>query len=144
MNILLVEDNSADACLLTELFARKGPEAAIHWVTNGYDALDYVFRRKQYGMATPPDLILLDLNMPRINGYEVLRELKENPQAASIPVIILTTSPDPLDYSQCKALGADTCLCKPHGLRDYEALVQQLLGMAGSYHKPPYVKKSYN
>src|SRR5687767_4777264 len=107
VNILLVEDNSADAYLLSEGFAKTKNAPAVHWVQDGYQALDYVFKRKEYQNAARPDMILLDRNMPRINGFEVLKELKKNSALSTIPVIILTTSRDPLDHSQCKALGAD-------------------------------------
>jgi CheY-like chemotaxis protein len=127
MDILLVEDSSADAYLLTEVFTRKESGAEIHWVTDGYHALDYVHQRRAYEHVRQPDLILLDLNLPRINGYEVLKELKENGALSHIPVVILTTSRDPLDHSQCKALGADICLSKPHGIKEYEEMVQKMI-----------------
>lgn len=130
MDILLVEDSSSDAYLLKELFAGKANAPMIHWVVDGYHALDYVFQRREYEEAKRPDIILLDLNLPRISGYEVLKELKNTPTFADIPVIILTTSTAPLDHSQCKALGADICLSKPHGLKDYEELVQKLMSWA--------------
>jgi CheY-like chemotaxis protein len=130
MDILLVEDSSSDAYLLKELFAGKANAPIIHWVVDGYHALDFMYQRREHAQASRPDMILLDLNMPRINGYEVLKELKTNPSFASIPVVILTTSKSPLDYSQCKVLGADDCLTKPHSLKEYEMLVQKLLDWA--------------
>jgi len=130
MDILLVEDNGADAYLLTEIFTRHSPGAEIHWVTDGHAALDYVLRQDKYRDAPRPDLILLDLNMPRISGYEVLKEMKMNPSVENIPVIILTTSRDPLDHTQCKTLGADICLSKPHGLREYEEIVKRMISWA--------------
>ncbi|MDE3059927.1 MAG: response regulator [Pseudomonadota bacterium] len=130
MDILLVEDNKSDAFLLKELFAKKSNAPEIHWVVDGYDALDYVFRRKQYQDAPRPDVILLDLKLPRISGYEVLKQIKSVPGYADIPVVILTTSLNPLDHTQCKALGADICLSKPYGLKDYESMVQRLMSWA--------------
>ena len=130
MDILLVEDNSSDAYLLKELFVRRENAPTIHWVVDGYHALDYLFQRREYNDALRPDMIVLDLNLPRVSGYEVLKELKKNPTFADIPTIILTTSRDPLDHTQCKALGADICLSKPHGLKDYEDLVQRLMSWA--------------
>ena len=130
MDILLVEDNSSDAYLLKELFARNQNPPMIHWVVDGYHALDYVFKRREYEEASRPDIIVLDLNLPRINGYEVLKELKTNSPFADIPIIILTTSRNPLDHTQFKALGADICLSKPHGIKDYEELVQRLISWA--------------
>jgi len=130
MHILLVEDSNADAYLLTEIFSRIPDAPAINWVTDGYDALDYVYQREKYAQARRPDFILLDLNLPRVDGFEVLKELKENPFFATIPIVILTTSRNPLDLSQSKALGADMCLSKPHAIRDYEDMVRSLIHWA--------------
>lgn len=129
MNILLVEDNPADMRMLKDLFEETAKPPTLAWVTDGYEALDYVFQRKEYTSATPPDVILLDLGLPRINGYEVLWELKQDPAHQSIPVVILTTSCSPLDKTQCESLGADIYLSKPHSLKGYEELVQQLSSM---------------
>jgi CheY-like chemotaxis protein len=137
MNILLVEDNNADAFLLTEMFAKQEKAAKIHRVADGYDALDYLFQREQYALAHRPDIILLDLNLPRINGYGVLKELKHNTPLAQIPVVILTTSKDPLDHTQCKALGADICLSKPHGLKGYEEMIHRLMSWAALHMGKP-------
>lgn len=131
MHILLVEDNPADAFLLTEIFAQKQSAPDLHWVVDGYDALNYVLNRSPYEHAQRPDMILLDLNIPRINGHDVLRQLKSQPDYEAIPIIILTTSLNPLDHSQCKVLGADMCLSKPHGLKEYEELVQRLMSWGG-------------
>ncbi len=130
MDILLVEDNNADAYLLAEMFKRRNKRMDIHRVIDGYDALDYLHQRNQYVHSIQPDLILLDLNLPRINGYDVLKKVKDTPQLAVIPVVILTTSRDPLDHAQCKMLGADICLSKPYGLQGYEDMVQKLLDWA--------------
>lgn len=127
MDILLVEDNSSDAYLLKEVFATQVKNANIHWVASGYEALDYLHRRKDYEQAARPDIILLDINMPRISGFEVLKDIKANTPLADIPTVIITTSRDPLDHTQCKALGADMCLSKPQGLKDYQLIVQQLM-----------------
>lgn len=130
MNILLVEDNNVDAYLLTEMFAKKEKSMDIHRVIDGYEALEYLQHKDKYKDSTQPDLILLDLNMPRINGFEVLRQVKDTPDLDSIPVVILTTSRDPLDHTQCKLLGADMCLTKPYGLKSIEEMVQKLIDWA--------------
>lgn len=127
MDILLVEDSSADAYLFKEVVARRKAAPVIHWVVDGHYALDYVFQRRQYQYAERPDMIVLDLNLPRIAGYDVLREIKSNHAYANIPVIILTTSRDPLDHAQCKQLGADICFSKPHALNDYEAMIDKMM-----------------
>jgi len=130
MGILLVEDSSADAHLLMEVVAKKGYAPDIHWVSDGYHALDYVFQKGRFRDAQRPDMIVLDLNLPRISGYDVLKELKDHDVFCSIPVVILTGSRDPRDYTQCKALGADMCLAKPHLLKEYEAMIQRMMNWA--------------
>lgn len=127
MQILLVEDNQADAALLREFFEEREESPTVHWVMDGSDALDFVFRQGKYQDAERPDVILLDLGLPRISGYDALKELKQRPDYAGIPVIVLTTSRSPLDRRQCSALGADAYFSKPHDLRGYEELVQQLM-----------------
>jgi len=127
MNILLIEDNHADAHLLTELMAENPSGPTIHWVTDGYQALDYIYQRGEHHDSPRPDAIMLDLGLPRVNGYEVLKQLKDNPSFASIPIIILTTSRNPLDSTQCNILGADAFLSKPHNLKGFEALADRLI-----------------
>lgn len=126
MDILLVEDNESDAYLLQELLARNPEAPHLHHVTDGHEALAYMKREKPYENSTSPDLILLDLGLPRISGYEVLKTLKEKSDGTTIPVIILTTSRNPMDRNQCMALGADAFISKPHNLREYEMLAEHI------------------
>jgi len=130
MKILLVEDSSADAYLLKGVMAKTANSPDIDWVPDGTHGLDYVFQRNQYAHAERPDMILLDLNMPRVSGYEMLTRLKAHPSLSTIPVIILTTSRDPSEHTQCKTMGADMCLSKPSALRDYEDMVQRIMRWA--------------
>lgn len=124
--ILLVEDNTADAQLLIELMAEKNA-VDVKRVEDGYRAMDYICRRAGFEGALLPDLIILDLGLPRISGYEVLKQIKEDARFVSIPIIILTTSCNPLDRTQCNKLGADAFISKPHNLKGYEAMIEQLL-----------------
>lgn len=130
MDILLVEDSSADAYLFRDVISRNGFAPDIHWVVDGHYALDYIFQRRQYQHVHRPDMIVLDLNLPRISGYEVLKELKNSRDFSDIPIAILTTSRDPLDRSQCQKLGADVCFSKPHALKQYESMIDQLINWA--------------
>lgn len=127
MNILLVEDNQSDAFILKEMFAEKSNAPHIDWVTDGHDALNYIYARDRHSMAPRPDLILLDLGLPRISGYDVLKKVKETSSYSNIPIIILTTSCSVLDKTQCQALGADHVMSKPYNLKGYEALVDKLM-----------------
>jgi CheY-like chemotaxis protein len=145
MEILLIDDSSSDAYLLKEVFAAKTEAASIHWVPDGYEALDYLLKIEKYHSVLRPDLILLDLNMPRISGFEVLKRVKETSEIATIPVVIITTSRDPLDHTQCKALGADMCMTKPHALKDYETLVEKVMDWAcPRISNPSLMQKSFN
>jgi CheY-like chemotaxis protein len=131
MKILLVEDSSADAYLFKGVMAKKyADDLDIQWVIDGQRALDYVYQRNQYANAERPDIILLDLNMPRLSGFDLLSRLKIDPHLSTIPVVVLTTSRDPFDHSRCKSIGADMCLSKPAALQDYEDMVQRVMSWA--------------
>jgi CheY-like chemotaxis protein len=132
-NILLVEDNNYDVSLLVESFAQVEKPPHIKHVQDGHQALDYVYRRSpQYQTASKPDLILLDLGLPRISGYDVLKQLKTDKRYSDIPVAVLTTSCNPLDKNQCLALGADVYLTKPNSLSGYKILAREVADMAAN------------
>lgn len=120
MKVLLVEDNPADATLLMELISEKSSMLKINWVTDGKDALDYIKKDKTQ------DLVLLDLSLPRVSGYDVLRNIKGVKETKAIPVIILSTSSNPNDIAECRVLGAAGFLSKPHDLDGYEALAGKM------------------
>lgn len=136
MDILLVEDNPADVRLLKELLAEQRQPPDIHWVMDGHEALDYLYQRNEYTKAGKPDMVLLDLGLPRISGYEVLKEIKKDERFHDVPVVILTTSRNPLDEQQCQSLGADRFLSKPRNLKGFEDLAKQISTM------PPGRKKA--
>lgn len=126
MHILLAEDNTADVALLQELFA-EGQQIDMHWVTNGADALDYLHQRGHYPKAPRPDIVILDLGLPKVSGYEVLKELKQAPELKDIPVIVLSTSRNPSDHAQTADLGADMFFSKPGNLEGYENMVDHMV-----------------
>lgn len=126
MYILLIEDNAADVALLKELLPDTR-NVEIQWVDNGAEALDCLYRRGAYRATRRPDLILLDLGLPKIGGYDVLKALKEDTNLSSIPVIVLSTSRNPLDRQETQMLGARMFLSKPQNLEGYEQLVDQLM-----------------
>ncbi len=111
--ILVVDDSPSDARLAREALLSGSTPKRISVVTDGAEALDFVYRRGTYATAPRPDLILLDLNLPKINGLEVLRRIKGDPQLRSITVIILTTSPHPKDVSAAYELLANCYIVKP-------------------------------
>lgn len=127
ITVLLVEDNSADARLMTDFLSEKKTPSRLEWVTDGYQALDYVFQQNKFESARRPDVIVLDLGLPRISGYEVLKQIKRDPRYKDIPVIVLSTSSNPVDRVQCMALGADGFYSKPYNLKGYEDLIEQFV-----------------
>ena len=126
-NILMVEDNPSDVYFWRELFRDVPNMPEVHWVKDGTEALNYICQRDQFKNVAPPDIILLDLNMPRLDGYQLLQLLKNEERTAHIPVIIFTTSRDESDRSQCADLGAALFLTKPSGVEESKKLVSQLV-----------------
>src|SRR3712207_1127379 len=109
--ILLVEDNPADALLIQEALRQVAADHVVERAADGVEALEYL-----RGSGERPDLVLLDLNMPRKDGREVLAEIKSDPDLASIPVIILTTSSAPPDVAFAYRHHANSYVRKPLGL----------------------------
>ncbi|ELY50827.1 response regulator [Natronococcus jeotgali] len=111
--LLLVEDNPGDVRLTREAFKQGRIDNDLHTVSDGSDALDFLHQRGEYEDAPRPDLILLDLNLPRKDGEEVLAELKDDPELQSIPVIVLTSSRAEEDIARSYELHANAYLTKP-------------------------------
>lgn len=111
--ILLVEDNPGDVRLTKEAFKQGRIENDLYVVSDGTKALDFLAQQNEYSDAPRPDLILLDLNLPRTDGEEVLLELKADPQLRSIPVIVLTSSRADEDIARSYELHANAYLTKP-------------------------------
>lgn len=113
LDILLVEDNPGDIRLIKEGLVASPIDPTVHAVTNGVDALDFLFQRGDYLDAPRPDLVLLDLNLPHINGETVLVELKRDPDRRRIPVIVFTSSQAEDDIISSYNHHANACLTKP-------------------------------
>jgi CheY-like chemotaxis protein len=126
MHILLVEDSRDDASLLIDFLAEEQNAPGISWVIDGHEALQYVAQTGKHKEAIRPDVILLDLAMPRLGGYETLKELKKTGPYSDIPVIIITTSYNPVDHKNCLGFGARAFFSKPSNLQGYEDMVQRL------------------
>lgn len=113
--ILLVEDDLAHAALVRKNLQRGGVSNPFVHAENGRSALDLLFGEK--GLFTcddpPPLIILLDLNMPEIDGYEVLRVLRSDPRSRNVPVVVLTTTDTPQEIQRCYALGCNVYITKP-------------------------------
>jgi len=113
INILLVEDNLGDVRLTREALADSGLHPELHVVSDGEKALEYLLVAKPDSDHPMPDLILLDLNLPRMNGYEVLERIKHEPDWRSIPVVVLSTSDSEDDIKSCYEAHANCYITKP-------------------------------
>jgi CheY-like chemotaxis protein len=129
--VLMAEDDSDDRLLVKDALSECSWYADLRFVANGEELLDYLFRRGPYeGSDAPrPGLILLDLNMPRKDGREVLREIKQHPDLRRIPVVVLTTSRADTDIHSTYELGANSFIAKPV---QFEGLVN-LMRVLGQY-----------
>jgi two-component system response regulator len=119
MHILLVEDNPDDVDLLRTALKECRGEHQLHVVTNGEEAMAYLRQENSYHTAWRPDLILLDLNLPRKDGREVLAEVKADEALKSIPVLVLTSSTAPGDVATAYRLQANCYISKPIDFNEY-------------------------
>jgi two-component system, chemotaxis family, response regulator Rcp1 len=126
IEILLVEDNPGDARLAAEALKENKVRNNLYHVKDGVEAMDFLFRRGEYAGAPLPDLILLDLNLPRKDGREVLEEIKENPGLRFIPVVVLTTSAAERDLVKSYDLHANAYVIKPIDLDQFIEVVQAI------------------
>jgi CheY-like chemotaxis protein len=124
--ILLVEDNPADVRLLQEAFRESGEQHELHIASDGQDALDFLFRRNEHGDKPRPDLILLDLNLPKIDGHHVLNMIKNDPKLRSVPVLMLTHSDSISDIQRAYENHANAYLKKPSDLMEYFDVVRHI------------------
>ncbi len=126
--VLLVEDNPGDADLVTETLQSSKLHIRIQVVVDGAQALAYLMRQPPFEQAQLPDLILLDLNLPKMGGREVLTEIKSHPELRSIPVVVLTSSDAEQDISRSYHLGANCYVTKPVGLMAFQSIVRCVEG----------------
>ena len=127
--ILVVEDSPEDYEATLRGFRHAGLKNSIKHCEDGDEALDYLKRRGAYedpSESPRPTVILLDLNMPGTDGREVLKEIKEDPELRSIPVVVLTTSSDERDIHDCYDAGANTYVQKPVNLEGFLEAIQRL------------------
>ena len=127
MEILLIEDNPADARLVQEALADGDVPARLRWLTSGEEALKYLRQTGQPASGqTPPDLVLLDLNLPGLNGHEVLTAIKTDPALLRVPVVVLSSSAKTTDVQAAYGQHANAYLVKPLDYTHFLALVGQI------------------
>lgn len=125
--ILLVEDNVGDIELMERAISDMNARCWLAVVRDGKEALDFLERKGKHADAVRPDLILLDINMPAMNGVRFLGLIKADPRFATIPVIMVTSSADPFDVLSCYRAHVSCFLQKPFNAADYMASVRNLL-----------------
>jgi two-component system response regulator len=129
VDILLVEDNLNDAELSIRQLKKHNMANNLLHVTDGEEALEFIYATGKYtGRAIdhPPKLVLLDIQMPKINGIEVLERIKSDPLTKKIPVIILTSSKEDPDIQKCYALGANSYIVKPVNFEGFAEAIKNL------------------
>lgn len=126
IKILLVEDSASDADLLIETLSDSEIPSTVYIAKDGVEAIAFLHKTGKYAEAPRPDLILLDLNLPRKDGREVLAEVKTDPDLGKIPIIVLTTSAADEDIFQAYKLHANSYITKPVGLEEFVHVVKAI------------------
>lgn len=126
IEVLLVEDSPGDVRLTREAFRDADVSIRLHVASDGVEAMAFLRRQDEHIHAPRPDLILLDLNLPRMDGREVLAQVKEDPSLKTIPTVILTTSEAEADIMKSYELQANAYLSKPVQLDAFESLVNSI------------------
>jgi CheY-like chemotaxis protein len=126
IDVLLVDDDPGDTLMIREAFEHNKVKNTLECVADGVQAMQYLRREGEYANALRPDLILLDLNLPRKDGREVLAEIKGDPQLATIPVVVLTTSHAEEDVLRSYQLHANAYVTKPVDFERFIEVVRQI------------------
>lgn len=128
VTILLVEDDSGHARLIEKNLRRANITNSIKWVDDGQQAIDYLFKEGEYANSThrKPLLVLLDLNLPVLNGYQVLKRMKEDASTRRIPVIMLTTTDDSREVTKCYDLGCNVYITKPIDYTQFSDAIRKI------------------
>ena len=128
--ILLVDDNQDDLALATRAFSKLNFNKELVVANDGVEALAYLFGSNGDSGCAPedlPSLVLLDLKMPRLNGFEVLRGIRASAKTSLVPVVIFTSSNEEKDIIECRKLGANNYIQKPVNFSDFTAVIRQLV-----------------
>jgi len=125
----MVEDNPADVGLTIEALDEENVQHRVSVVEDGYEALAFLRRQGMYADSPRPDLIVLDLNIPRMKGHEFLEVVQADSDLKQIPVVVFTTSDAPLDRAKSYALNASLHVKKPIGLGEFMAVVREIVNL---------------
>jgi two-component system response regulator len=147
VDILLVEDNDNDADLTKRALHKYKMGDNLIRVKDGQEALDFIFAAGQFletrDIAFPPKLILLDIRMPKVNGLEVLQQLKCSPLTKAIPVVILTSSKEESDVQKCYNLGANSYIVKPIDFKIFSDSIRDVGYYWLNVNQPPSLENLY-
>ena len=127
--VLLVEDSDEDFYITNRAFKKAGLANTLYRCVDGVEALDYLYQRNKFVdalIAPRPNIILLDLNLPKVDGREILKIIKNDSNLQTIPVIVMTTSIDERDVETCYHIGANSYIQKPVDLTRYMEAIQRL------------------
>jgi CheY-like chemotaxis protein len=128
IQILLVEDNPGDIRLTKEALRGARVTNELHVVGDGEEAIEFLYQRGVHAEAPRPDIVLLDLNLPRVDGNEVLSQIKADPDLANIPIIVLTSSSAKADIERAYELHANCFISKPVDFTEFIGAVRSLEG----------------
>lgn len=130
VDVLLVEDNHDDAELTIRELKKNGMANNLFHVKDGEEALEFIFATGRYATTRdimhPPKLILLDIQMPKVNGIEVLEKIKSDDRTLTTPIVILTSSKEDPDIQKCYALGANSYIVKPVNFEGFTSAIKNL------------------
>ncbi len=127
IEILLAEDSASDAEMALRALKKSNLANSVTWVRDGVEALDFIFSRGKFdGRSGNPKLVMLDLKMPKVDGIEVLRQLRANEKTAMIPVVILTSSAEERDIMESYKLGVNSYIVKPVDFSQFAQVIVQI------------------
>jgi CheY-like chemotaxis protein len=126
ISVLLVDDDPGDVLMIEEALESTGAPRTVYVVNDGEEALAFLRQTGQFSQAPRPDVVLLDLNMPRMDGRQVLAEVKADAKLRSIPIVVLTTSQSPADIMSSYSLHANAYVTKPMNLDDLTEVVHKI------------------
>ncbi len=126
IEVLLIEDDPGDVVITREAFEHYKIHNTLRVARDGQEGLDYLYRRGAHSSAPRPDLILLDLNLPKYDGHQLLKQIKSDPELCHIPVVVLTTSAADEDILRSYQLHANAYVTKPVGFGEFMNVIRQI------------------